>query len=95
MLELDLDKVLQLQAYPNYRVEKINDDTLIINYFPPSISDASGLEDAEASPRYYEIIGKIEDKKVKIIKAEIVEGDKRRKLDESELELWAEYLLRG
>ena len=101
MLEFDLDKVLRLRLLPSYRVEEIeevgNKKVILITYFPPSITDASGLEEADSEPKYFEIRGEVDEvtRKVKIVRAEIIEENKRRELDESELQLWAEYLIGG
>lgn len=69
-------------------------DTIIIYYTPPSINEAmSSNEEVDSLNRYIEIIGKKNDDQVIITEAYIIEGNiKKRKLDESELELWAEYV---
>jgi hypothetical protein len=105
VLELELNKILKLRSYPNYQIEELieTDDKgiekkiMIITFVPPSISDASGLDNVDTEPKYIEIRGEVNEvtRKVKIVKAEINEGSRRRKLDETELQLWAEYVIGG
>lgn len=105
MLELELNKILKLRSHPNYQIEELieTDDKgvekkiIIITFVPPSISDASSLDNVDTEPKYIEIRGEVNEvtRKVKIVKAEIIEGSRRRKLDETELQLWAEYVIGG
>ncbi|BFH72602.1 hypothetical protein SJAV_05460 [Sulfurisphaera javensis] len=85
--------VLQKLKNSGYSVTE-DKDKVIIHYTPPSINEAmSSDEDVENVNRYIEILGEKVGDEVIITEAYVMEGNiKKRKLDESELELWIEYL---
>ena len=92
MIKIKLS-ALDLLRSSGYQIIE-EDDHVIIRFSPPSISEAIGSdEEFESESRVIEIITKKENDELVILDAYIIEGNnKKRKLDLSELELWAEYL---
>jgi len=84
---------LDLLRNSGYQIVE-EDKQVIIRFNPPSINEAMGSdEEFEEEKRIIEIIAKKENDELVILDAYIIEGNnKKRKLDLSELELWAEYL---
>ena len=88
-------KLSSLELLRNSGYEIIEEgEQVIIRYNPPSISEAmSSDEDHEETNRVIEIVTRKENDELIILDAYIIEGNnKKRKLDKSELELWAEYV---
>ncbi|BAK54757.1 hypothetical protein [Sulfurisphaera tokodaii] len=92
MVKIKLSVIEKLKNY-GYSVTR-NENKVIIHYTPPSIKEAmSSDEDMESENRIIEIEGEINGDEVIIKNAYIIEGNtKKRKMDLSELELWAEYM---
>jgi len=84
---------LELLRSSGYEIIEENEE-IIIRYNPPSISEAmSSDEDYEETSRVIEIVTRKEKDELIILDAYIIEGNnKKRELDKSELELWAEYV---
>lgn len=70
------------------------DKRVLIRYNPPTINEAIDSDESyETEDRFIEIIGEKQGDYVIITDAYIIENNnKRRRLDNSELELWAEYI---
>ena len=88
-------KLSSLELLRNSGYEIIEEGEQIrIRYNPPSISEAmSSDEEYEETSRRIEIVTRKEKDELIILDAYIIEGNnKKRKLDKSELELWAEYI---
>jgi len=85
---------LELLRNSGYEIIEENEEIIIIRYNPPSIGEAmSSDEDYEETSRVIEIVTRKENDELIILDAYIIEGNnKKRELDKSELELWAEYV---
>jgi len=88
-------KLSSLELLRNSGYEIIEEgEQIIIRYNPPSINEAmSSDEGYEETNRVIEIVTRKENDELIILDAYIIEGNnKKRELDKSELELWAEYV---
>ena len=89
-------KLSSLEVLRNSGYEIIEEnENIIIRFAPPSINEAMSSDEGsyEGINRTIEVIGLKENNEVIILDAYIIEGNnKKRKLDISELELWAEYI---
>lgn len=88
-------KLSSLNLLRNSGYTIIEEDKLVlIRYNPPTINEAIDSDESyETEDRFIEIIGEKQGDYVIITDAYIIENNnKRRRLDNSELELWAEYI---
>ncbi|WP_230951514.1 hypothetical protein [Sulfolobus acidocaldarius] len=83
-----------LRGYPNYIVQ-IEGNNVTIDYVPPSISEASGVDVDEDTKPIIRIWGIIDGEKLKILKASVIKGEESRDLDESEIQFWLSYVDQG
>ncbi len=89
-MKLSYRALQKLYSSSNYAVEEEN-SVIKIFYYPPSYSEASGIE--EDINRTIEITGKKENDYIEIIDAKIIENGKEvRKMDDSELSFWIEFI---
>lgn len=89
-------KLSALEVLKNSGYEVIEEgENVVIRFNPPSIREAMSSDEGayEEINRKIEIIGMKGKDEVIILDAYVMEGNsKKRKLDLSELELWAEYI---
>lgn len=89
-MKLSYNALQKLYSSSNYSIEEEN-SIIKIFYYPPSYSEASGIE--ENVSRTIEITGKKENEYIEIIDAKIMENGKEvRKMDNSELSFWIEFI---
>ncbi|ARM74975.1 hypothetical protein [Acidianus manzaensis] len=92
-MKLSFNSLEKIRNLPNYSVIE-DGENVIITYFTPSISQASGNEEDEETSRIIVITGRKSNDHIDIEKAEIKTEDNKliRKMNLDELEFWIESL---
>lgn len=92
-MKLSSNALEKLRNLSSYSITEDNEGNVIITYYAPPASQASGDEENTFS-NIIVITGKKRDNYVEIEKAEIRTEDNKliRRMDLDELELWIQYL---